>query len=54
MKELLVALAFSVSVINACGAATDDAESLRRVGTAQIGVPSAAYSNVLRVKHRQP
>jgi hypothetical protein len=53
MKELLVALAFSVSVINACGVATDDAESLKRVGTAHIGVP-AAYSNVLRVSTVNP
>jgi hypothetical protein len=44
MKELLIVLVLSVSVIAGCGtAATDRVESVKRFGAAQVGT-TAAYS----------
>lgn len=54
MKELLILLVLSVSVIAGCGAvATDRVESVKRIGAAQLGTP-AAHPSLLRVSTINP
>jgi hypothetical protein len=54
MKELLIVLVLSVSVVAGCGAAaTDRVASVKRIGPTQVGTP-AAYPSLLRVSTINP